>query len=99
MPLIIPSDLELKTLRRLAQFSGRRVLEIGVGDGRLAWPLATEAAQWIGLDTDTDDLVGAREDREKESDKEKVRLMVGDGRRLSFPNGYFDVAFFSWALC
>jgi ubiquinone/menaquinone biosynthesis C-methylase UbiE len=101
MPLVIPSALELKTLRQLASFSGQRVLEIGVGDGRLAWPFAPEAAQWIGLDPDTDDLGAAHAEREqaKSQEKEKVRLMVGDGRALSFPDGYFDLAFFSWSLC
>ena len=97
MPLIIPSALELKTLRQLARFAGKRVLEIGVGDGRLAWSLAAEALQWIGLDSDSDDLTQAGEEREK--DKERVQLLSGDGRALSFPNDYFDVAFFSWSLC
>ncbi len=99
MPLVIPSALELKTLRQLAQFSGRRVLEIGVGDGRLAWEFAAEALQWIGLDPDPDDLALAREEREKEKEKERVQLLAGDGRALSFPSDYFDIAFFSWSLC
>lgn len=99
MPLIIPSALELKTLRQLVHFAGQRVLEIGIGDGRLAWPLAAEARQWIGLEPDQDDLAVAREEREKSQANEKVRLMAGDGRALSFPDHSFDVAFFSWSLC
>src|SRR5262245_11895423 len=97
MPLVIPSALELKTLNNLVRFAGRRVLEIGVGDGRLAWPLAAEALQWIGLEPDLDDLALAKEDGENEN--AKVRLMAGDGRALSFPDDYFDIAFFSWSLC
>ena len=99
MPLVIPSALELKTLSQLVRFTGRRVLEIGIGDGRLAWSLAGEALQWIGLDPDPDDLTLARDERAKDREKERVRLMAGDGRALSFPDDYFDVAFFSWSLC
>lgn len=99
MPLLIPSTLELKTLRQLARFAGRRVLEIGAGDGRLAWALAADAAQWVAFDSDRDDLELARQARAKDKDKERVRLLVGDGRALSFPDNYFDIAFFSWSLC
>jgi ubiquinone/menaquinone biosynthesis C-methylase UbiE len=99
MPLIIPSALELKTLRHQVHFAGQRVLEIGIGDGRLAWPLAAEARQWIGLEPDLDDLALAKEEKETDTNKERVRLMAGDGRALSFPDDYFDVAFFSWSLC
>ena len=96
MPLTLPSALELKTLRQLARFAGQRVLEIGIGDGRLAWPLSAEAAQWIGLDPDADELINAEADREERA---RVRLLAGDGRRLAFPDNYFDLAFFSWSLC
>ena len=99
MPLIIPSALELKTLQQLVRFSGRRVLELGVGDGRLAWPLAPEALLWIGLDPDSDDLTLARDEQAKDKTRDRVRLMAGDGRALSFADDYFDVAFFSWSLC
>lgn len=99
MPLVIPSALELKTLRQRAPFTGKRVLEIGVGDGRLAWSLAAEALQWVGLDTDWDDLTQAREDRAKDKEKAQVQLLAGDGRAVSFPDDYFDIAFFSWSLC
>ncbi|MGH2521749.1 MAG: class I SAM-dependent methyltransferase [Anaerolineales bacterium] len=103
MPLSIPSTIELKTIRSLASFAGKRVLEVGVGDGRLAWPFALEAAQWIGLDPDEEELgAGQKELKEKqgkEGKRGKVRLLVGDARALSFPAGYFDGAFFTWSLC
>src|SRR5579859_106062 len=47
MPLIDPGDNELATLRALGDFAGRRVIEIGAGDGRLAWPLAAQAVLWL----------------------------------------------------
>ena len=98
MPLSQPSDLELKTIRALVNFSGQRVLEIGAGDGRLSWPFAPEAAQWIALDPDADELnAAARALRENPSPT--VRPLVGDGRALSFPSDYFHIALFTWSLC
>ena len=99
MPLATPSDLELKTIRSLVDFSGCRVLEIGAGDGRLSWPFAPEAAQWIALDPDADEIAAARTEQERDKEKEKVRLAIGDGRALCFPAGHFDIAFFTWSLC
>ena len=98
MPLSQPSDLELKTIRALVNFSGQRVLEIGAGDGRLSWPFAPEAAQWIALDPDADE-VNAAARALRENPFPTVRLLVGDGRALSFPAEYFDLALFTWSLC
>ena len=98
MPLVIPSDLELKTIRALVSFAGRRVLEIGAGDGRLAWPFAPEAARWIALDPDVEELgLAAAELRKHPSPP--VQLLIGDGRALSFPADSFDLALFTWSLC
>lgn len=99
MPLSTPSALELRTIRALADFSGRRVLEIGAGDGRLSWPFMPEAAQWVALDPDADEIAVARGEKERDREKGKVRLVIGDGRALSFPASHFDIAFFTWSLC
>jgi ubiquinone/menaquinone biosynthesis C-methylase UbiE len=99
MPLSTPSALELKTIRALADFSGRRVLEIGAGDGRLSWPFMPEAAQWVALDPDVGEIAAARRERERDKEKEKVRLVIGDGRAVCFPAECFDLALFTWSLC
>ncbi len=98
MPLSTPSDLEIKTIRALVNFSGQRVLEIGAGDGRLSWPFAPEAAQWIALDPDADEVNAAARALRKDPFP-TVRLLVGDGRALSFPADRFDLALFTWSLC
>lgn len=97
VPLIDPSDLELTTLRALADFAGCRVVEIGAGDGRLAWSLAGQAAQWLALELDRDELGAAAQ--ELAGRREPVRLMAGDGRALALAAGHFDLAFLSWSLC
>jgi ubiquinone/menaquinone biosynthesis C-methylase UbiE len=103
VPLTSPSKLELDSIRDLAEFRDLRVLEIGAGDGRLSWPFAAEAACWITLDPDVDEVRLAMKDLraldETEGPVPTARLSVGDARRLSFPDEYFDVAFFTWSLC
>jgi ubiquinone/menaquinone biosynthesis C-methylase UbiE len=98
MPLNEPSALELKTLQSLADFDGQRVLEIGTGDGRLAWPFAPAAAQWVALDPDAGEL-GLAASHLREDSFANLRLLIGDGRALSFPAGYFDIVFLTWSLC
>lgn len=88
---IDPEDLELQALRGRQAFAGRRVLEIGAGDGRLSEPLAPGAAQWVALDPDRAELVLAAAD--------PIRRAAGDARRLPFRAASFDVVFLSYALC
>lgn len=98
MPLIDPHDIELETLRSLCDFAGRRVLEVGAGDGRLAWPFAAEASLWLAVDTDRDELSAAAEDL-RTRPLETLRLTEADGRAVPLRPESFDVVFFTWSLC
>ena len=98
MPLIDPADLELSCLRAFGVFAGQRVLEIGAGDGRLAWPLAAEAALWVAVDIDRDELEVAAADQ-REHPLDPLRLLAADGQALPLPPASFDLAFFTWSLC
>ena len=98
MPLIDPADLELGCLRALGAFTGQRVLEIGAGDGRLAWPLAAEAALWVAADTDRDELGVAAADLSDHPLK-PLRLLEADGQALPLRPASFDLALFTWSLC
>jgi 16S rRNA A1518/A1519 N6-dimethyltransferase RsmA/KsgA/DIM1 with predicted DNA glycosylase/AP lyase activity len=97
MPLFDPSDLELITLRALADFSGCRVVEIGAGDGRLSEALAAAAAQWLALEPDAAELAMAAQALRDQA--APVRLLASDGRALALPAAHFDLAFFTWSLC
>ncbi len=98
MPVIDPDDLELSSIRSLVTFAGRRVVEIGAGDARLAWPFASEAALWVAVDPDADELAAASEELAKTAGT-PVRLLVTDGRALSVRAASFDLALFTWSLC
>jgi hypothetical protein len=39
-----PEGAHLAALRRLASFRGRRIVQLGCGDGQLTVPIAAEAA-------------------------------------------------------
>jgi ubiquinone/menaquinone biosynthesis C-methylase UbiE len=90
-----PADSELAALQQAASFVGQRVLEIGAGDGRLAWPLARAAAHWVALDPDPAELAA----RPDQFPIKQVVFAQGDGRALPFAAQMFDLAFFSWSLC
>ncbi len=98
MPLATPSRLELGAIHELIDFKGLRVLEIGAGAGRLTRPFAGAARRWIALDPDVDEVRWAARDL-RELPLPTVRLALGDARRLGFPDGAFDLVFFTWSLC
>jgi SAM-dependent methyltransferase len=96
--LIDPYDVELETLRSLGNFAGRRVLEVGAGDGRLARPFAAEAALWLAVDNDRDELSVAAEDL-RTNPLEPLRLIEADGQAMPLGPASFDVVLFTWSLC
>ena len=98
MPLIDPSDIELSTLRALGNFAGRRVIEIGAGDGRLSWPLAAVAALWLAVDNDPDELRLAAADL-LASPLLTLLLLEADAQGLPLGPAAFDLALFTWSLC
>jgi len=57
------SDFEAMFLERLDRedFTGRTVLDLGTGTGRLALHLAPRAGRVVGIDTDEDALAAARD--------------------------------------
>ncbi|HKW78058.1 MAG TPA: class I SAM-dependent methyltransferase, partial [Candidatus Limnocylindria bacterium] len=75
---------------------GKRVLDLGCGDGRLALGVAPYAASVDGLDPDAD-LIDAARERARELGL-AARFQVGAGQRLPYPSGGFDVVILSWTL-
>ena len=58
---IDPEKNESRALLELADFGGRRVLEIGCGDGRLTWRYADRAGQVTAIDPSADAIAAAKE--------------------------------------
>jgi 2-polyprenyl-3-methyl-5-hydroxy-6-metoxy-1,4-benzoquinol methylase len=88
----IDPERELEAIRSLAPLEGRRVLELGCGEGRLTRPLAVLAASVTAIDTDEKTIARAR------ASLPDVDLRVASAIDLDAPDGEFDLALFSWSL-
>ena len=78
-----PEGVHLAALRRLCDFRGRRVLELGCGDGRLTLGIARDAAHVLAAATAAvDALVGGGRLREEAVDDHDVRKHYETGREL-----------------
>ncbi len=91
-----PEGAEARVLGQTADFTGRRVLEIGCGDGRLTWLYAPRAASVLGIDPDEEQIAIARSATPPEL-ADRVQFEVGEAEDLS-RTAVFDVAFLSWSL-
>lgn len=92
-----PEGAEARALAELADFDGKRVLEIGCGDGRMTWLYAEQAAGVLGVDPEEEAILEARAalpDRLKD----RVEFRVADAQSLDVPRQRFDIAFLSWSL-
>jgi ubiquinone/menaquinone biosynthesis C-methylase UbiE len=92
-----PEGTEAKILHQFADFAGKRVLEIGCGEGRLTWKYAGPARRVVGIDLEIQDLRVARIDCASELEK-KTWFACGDSIHLPFSKETFDIALLSWSL-
>jgi ubiquinone/menaquinone biosynthesis C-methylase UbiE len=92
-----PEEAHLAALRRLADFRGRRVLEMGCGEGRLTVGIAADAASVVAFDPDADAIAAARSALPAEL-AERVRYRVASAQELEVERGAFDLVVFSWSL-
>ena len=92
-----PEGVELAALDRLLPLSGKRLLEIGCGDGRLTRALAERAASVVAIDPNRRAIVKARRTLPVRR-RAHVRFDVGRAESLPYADGAFDAAIFSWAL-
>jgi len=92
-----PEGAHLAALRRLGSFRGRRIIELGSGDGRLTVPLAREAAFVLAFDPDAELVEQARSSLPAEL-TERVAYEVAAGDQIEVERGSFDMAVFSWSL-
>jgi ubiquinone/menaquinone biosynthesis C-methylase UbiE len=92
-----PRAAEARALAELGDFDGKRVLEIGCGDGRMTWLYAERAAEVLGVDTDEESIREARHAL-RDQLKDRVEFRVADVQALNVPRQRFDIAFLSWSL-
>ncbi len=88
---------EATALTTVADFSDKRVLEVGCGEGRLTWVLARLGASMLGIDPDEESIETARATTPAEL-AERVEFRVASAEQLDVPPARFDIAFLSWSL-
>ena len=76
---------------------GRRVLDLGCGDGRFALGVAPLASRVDGLDPDPAAIATARALARK-SRLRNTRFAVGAAQSLPYRDATFDVVILSWTL-
>jgi ubiquinone/menaquinone biosynthesis C-methylase UbiE len=97
------SALRPRPLHELAEWGGpalvlgKRVLDLGCGDGRFALGIASFATSVQGLDPDEEGIAAAKKAARKAGAR-NVRFAVGAAQRMPFPDGAFDVVLLSWTL-
>ncbi len=98
MPLVVdPDGVEIATIRELVDLGGRRVLDVGCGDGRLSFVVARHGATVFGLDPDEDSVAVARDETPREL-RRRVRFEAAHAAEIELPKGEFDLVLFSWSL-
>jgi ubiquinone/menaquinone biosynthesis C-methylase UbiE len=98
VPVVLdPEGAHLAALRRLADFTDRRVVEVGCGEGRLTLGIAEHAARVFAFDPDAERVAEARDTLPGEL-ADRVEYSVAAATELELRRGEFDLAVFSWSL-
>lgn len=95
-----PNVSETAVLHELMDFTGRRVLEIGCGDGRVTWQYAAQAASVMAIDPNQEAIANAIKQRPAEL-SERVEFRVSSIEDFAVAPGTpgFDVVIFTRSLC
>jgi 2-polyprenyl-3-methyl-5-hydroxy-6-metoxy-1,4-benzoquinol methylase len=97
---IDPENNEAPALFDIVDFTGRSVLEIGCGDGRVTWRYADKAGHVTGIDPDAGQIALAREQlpRHLQGRIELQAIAFEDFASASEASA-FDIVILSRSLC
>ena len=95
-----PERYEINALLEFfGDLEGKRVFEIGAGDGRLTWRYAANARGVVAIDPNPDRVARAQKDMPKDL-RGRVRILntTLDEYQRDGQAPLFDVALMSWSL-
>ena len=94
-----PEQNEIGALLDFVNLDGRRVLEIGSGNGRLTWRYADRAAHVTAVEPFAPANAHAEDNLPPELVPRVVRRAAFGEFAAETASSTFDVAIFSWSLC
>ena len=89
--------VERATIARVVALEGKRVLDVGCGEGRLTAFAAGRAASVYAFDPSAENIASARAVLTSEQ-RRRVRFAVHDAEALDLPRERFDIALCGWSL-
>jgi 16S rRNA A1518/A1519 N6-dimethyltransferase RsmA/KsgA/DIM1 with predicted DNA glycosylase/AP lyase activity len=92
-----PEGTEIRVLNSLTRLSGRDVLEIGAGNGRLTWRYAEGVASVVALEPDEGRVARAKA-ATTAALRDRVDFRHADAATVDLPAAQFDVVLFSWSI-
>jgi ubiquinone/menaquinone biosynthesis C-methylase UbiE len=92
-----PEGAELAAIARVGELRGKRVLEVGCGDGRLTRFAATRAAEVYAFDPKAEEVDKAARSLAPEL-RDRVRFAIHDAEALDVERRRFDLALCGWSL-
>lgn len=92
-----PERSETRHLQAYADVAGKRILEVGCGDGRLTWRYAEKARLVAAIDLERDDLRVAVIERPSDM-AGSVLFAQADSTHLPFRSGSFDLSILAWSF-
>lgn len=92
-----PENFEGKILHRIVDLKGKRILEVGCGEGRLTWKYAGASSLTVGFDPDHAALRIARADSPSDWHTH-VHFVGASAKQIPFAKETFDIAILAWSL-